>query len=51
MNGIGKVLLTKVKAKEITIENAIVTALMMRPTFDMVPELQSNYAFSFDISK
>lgn len=46
LNGIGKILLTKVKEKTMTIENAIVTALMMRPTFDMIPELQSNYAFS-----
>ncbi len=45
-SGIGKHILEEVEAGRKTVQQAVYHALTIRPTFDLVPELQANFAFA-----
>jgi hypothetical protein len=44
--GYGEFLIQKVAAKEISSKEAIIKALVAKPSFDLVPGLQANFAFA-----
>lgn len=46
INGYGKFLIEKVETKEITAKEAIIKALVVKPPFDQLPDLQANFAFT-----
>lgn len=46
MQGIGQHIINRVTNKTMNIKEAVIFSLMTRPVFDILPELQANFAFS-----
>jgi hypothetical protein len=46
MDGIGQHIVNRVNDKSMNINEAVIFSLMTRPVFDLLPELQANFAFS-----